>query len=167
MISSFYARRSSPKTLQKSKQTFKYLWMSGAAPVRLPAPRSLGGAPLPVSITWSCRVILNGSSVACEITAQRYKKSWNIPFSIYSTYRTTKNLEKDETKKWEIEWKKKKREREREKKKRKNEACSAPEIRRIFYVSALAGISVNLTGLHTTILEDRVIAACSRYQCLR
>ena len=167
MISSFYARRSSPKTLQKSKQTFKYLWMSGAAPVRLPAPRSLGGAPLPVSITWSCRVILNGSSVACEITAQRYKKSWNIPFSIYSTYRTTKNLEKDETKKWEIEWKKKKREREREKKKRKNEACSVPEIRRIFYVSALAGISVNLTGLHTTILEDRVIAACSRYQCLR
>lgn len=95
---------------------FKYLWMPGAPPVRLPAPRSLGGAPLPVSITWSCRVILNGSSVACEITTQRYKKSWNIPFSIYSTYRTTKNLEKDETKKWEIEWKRKKREREKKEK---------------------------------------------------
>ena len=97
--------------------------MNGAAPVRLPAPRSLGGAPLPVSITWSCRVILNGSSVACEITAQRYKKSWNIPFSIYSTYRTTKNLEKDETKKWEIEWKKKKRERERKKRERMKHAA--------------------------------------------
>lgn len=60
-----------------------------------------------------------------------------------------------------------KKEKIEKKKKRKNEACNAPEIRRIFYVSALAGIPVNLTGLHTTILEDRVIAACSRYQCLR
>ena len=113
-----------------------------------------GGAPFPVSISRSRRVILNGAT------------------RDYPTRDDTKVEEYLRQREREIERKEKK-ERQREKKvtrKRRedgNEASGAAEICRILYVSAPAGISANLAVLDTIVGRIGRIAIRSMYQRLR